>query len=74
MFGTSVLVKGLLIQAIIEWTIGIRGIMLTLNLKKKIGKNILSEKKNVYCDWIRENDWDVMIILIFGLLQHYTPF
>jgi hypothetical protein len=45
MFGTSVLVKGLLIQAIIEWTIGIRGIMLTLNLKKKIGKNILSEKK-----------------------------
>ena len=50
MVGTSVLVKGLLIQAIIEWTIGIRGILLTLNLKKKIGKNILSEKKNVYCD------------------------
>jgi hypothetical protein len=28
----------------------------------------------MYCDWIRENDWDVMIILIFELLQHYTPF
>jgi hypothetical protein len=28
-FGTNVLVKGLLIKAIIEWIIGIRGIMLT---------------------------------------------
>ena len=29
MFGTSVLVKGLLIEAIIKWIIGIHGIMLT---------------------------------------------
>jgi hypothetical protein len=34
-FGTNVLVKGLLIEAIIEWIISIRGIMLTWNLKKK---------------------------------------
>jgi hypothetical protein len=45
MFGTSVLVKGLLIQAIIEWTIGIRGIMLTLNLKKKLAKIFYRKKK-----------------------------
>jgi hypothetical protein len=33
MFETNVMVKGLLIEAIIEWIIGIRGIMLMWNLK-----------------------------------------
>jgi hypothetical protein len=48
MFEINVLVKGLLIEAIIEWIIGIRGIMLTWNLKLFfLKKHFIRKRKHV---------------------------
>jgi hypothetical protein len=45
MFETNVMVKGLLIEAIIEWIIGIRGIMLMWNLKLFLKKKHFIRKR-----------------------------
>jgi hypothetical protein len=53
MFETNVLVKGLLIEAIIEWIIGIRGIMLTWNLKLFFLKKTFYQKKCIVIEYVK---------------------
>jgi hypothetical protein len=71
MFGTSVLVKGLLIEAIIESIIGVHGIMLTWNLKKN-WKTFYRKNKMVL--WL--NVWKCVLWLnVWKWLEcHYNSY